>query len=426
MLNGVREPLKSKSFRLVWSGESLSGLGDSAFQVVFAWLVLKHSGAAVLGAVMLAQAVPRGVLMLVGGAFTDRLSPRVVMMTTHVTRGLAVAAVGTLNMTGSLHAWQFFAFAIVIGAAEAFFWPANGAIVPSLVPQEHLPRALGLVTVSEQVAMLAGPALGGVAVAAIGTSASCFLDAATFLIALLTLIPARVTVPPEEPERVSFSALKSEISSGLGYAFRSRDVRLVLMMISAAALSYSGLFSVGLPALAHTFSHSATALGILVSAWGLGQLCGALGASITGLPRRWGMLIIAMTLCEGCAFAFLGFIPRPWTAAVVLALLGVGVAYSTDVALPLFIQTRTPRELLGRVSSVLNLPRMVFEPISMGLMGLLVSVGVRWGFVAVSVPMLAVGLRLAFDPQARSLRVRDDDGDGDHEDAAEAPLTSRG
>jgi len=51
---------------------------------------------------------------------------------------------------------------------------------------------------------------------------------------------------------------------------------------------------------------------------------------------------------------------------------------------------------------------------------------VRWGFVAVSVPMLAVGLRLAFDPQARALRVRDDDRDGDHEDAAEAPLTSRG
>jgi MFS family permease len=423
MLNSVREPLKSKSFRLVWSGESLSSLGDSAFQVVFAWLVLKHFGAAVLGAVMLAQAIPRGVLMLVGGAFTDRLSPRVVMMMTHVTRGLAVAALGLLDMAGSVRAWQFFAFAIIVGAAEAFFWPASGAVVPALVPEEHLPRALGLVTVSEQVAMLAGPALGGVAVAAIGTSASCLVDAATFGIALLTLIPARSAVPPEEPERVSLSALKNEISSGLGYAFRSRDVRIVLMMISAAALSYSGLFSVGLPALARTYSYSATALGLLVSAWGLGQLCGALGASITGLPRRWGMLIIGMTLCEGSAFALLGFVPRAWTAAAVLALVGVGVAYSTDVALPLFVQTRTPRELLGRVNSVLNLPRMVFEPVSMGMMGLLVSVGVRWGFVAAAVPMLAVGLRLAFDPQARTLRLRDD---GRHEDAAEASLTSSG
>ncbi len=312
-------------------------------------------------------------------------------------RGLAVAALGTLE-----HVWvgqhgPFFIFAIVIGAAEAFFWPASGAVVPSLVAEEHLPRALGLVTLSEQVAQLAGPALGGVAVAVIGTSASCLLDAVTFLVALLTLIPARPTVPHEESERVSLSALRQEISAGLGYAFRSRDVRVVLMMVSAAALSYSGLFSVGLPALARTYSDSATALGVLVSAWGLGQVCGALGASVTGLPRRWGALIIVMTLCEGCSFAFLGFIPRAWTAAVVLALLGVGVAYSTDVALPLFIQTRTPRDLLGRVNSVLNLPRMVFEPVSMGLMGLLVSVGVRWGFVAAAAPMLAVGLRLAFD-----------------------------
>jgi hypothetical protein len=138
------------------------------------------------------------------------------------------------------------------------------------------------------------------------------------------------------------------------------------------------------------------------------------------------MLIIGMTLCEGCSFAFLGFIPRAWTAAVVLALLGVGVAYSTDVALPLFIQTRTPRELLGRLNSVLNLPRMVFEPVSMALMGLLVSVGVRWRFAAAAVPMLAVGLRLAFDPQARALRVGGDDGVGEHEDAEGVPLTSPG
>lgn len=425
MLNGVRGPLRSGPFRLVWGGESLSGLGDAAFQVVFAWLVLRHSGAAVLGAVMLTQAVPRGVLMLAGGAFTDRLSPRVIMMITHVTRGLAVAALGVLTMAGPVRAWQFFAFAIIIGAAEAFFGPASGAVVPSLVAEGQLPRALGLVTVSEQVAALAGPALGGLAVGAIGTSAACLADAATFLVALLTLIPARPAAPPGKPERVSLAALKKEISSGLGYALRSRDVRIVLMMISAAALSYSGLFSVGLPALARTYSHSAAALGILVSAWGLGQLCGALGASVTGLPRRWGLLIIAMTLCEGCAFALLGFIPRAWTAAVVLALLGVGVAYSTDVALPLFIQTRTPRELLGRVTSVLSLPRMVFEPVSMGLMGLLVSAGVRWGFAAASVPMLAVALRLAFDPRARALRVRDEGRDGHDEDAAEQSVTSR-
>lgn len=425
MQMAVVGPLTSRSFRLVWSGESLSSLGDSAFQVVFAWLVLRHSGAAILGAVMLTQAVLRGGLMLVGGAFADRLSPRVVMMITHLVRGLAVAALGTLNLLGSVHAWQFFSFAIVTGAAEAFFWPASGAVVPSLVAEAHLPRALGLVTVSEQVAQLAGPALGGVAVAVIGTSASCLLDAVTFLVALLTLIPVRPALPCAEPERVSLAALRQEVSSGLGYAFGSRDVRVVLLMISAAALSYSGLFSVGLPALARTYSDSATALGVLVSAWGLGQLCGALGASVTGLPRRWGLLIIVMTLCEGCCFAFLGFMPRAWTAAVVLALLGVGVAYSTDVALPLFIQTRTPIDLLGRVNSVLNLPRMAFEPVSMGLMGLLVSVGVRWGFVAAAVPMLAAGLRLAFDPRARGLNLGTDSGDG-HQEAAEAPLGSSG
>jgi predicted MFS family arabinose efflux permease len=408
MLDGVRAPLKSRPFRRVWAGETVAQLGDLAFQIAFAWLVVKQAGPATLGAVMLTQAAPRGVLMLLGGAVTDRFSPRTVMLATHLTRGLTVAVVAVLTAAGHLSAWQFFLVAAVIGAAEAFFWPASASIVPALVPAEHLPRALGLVTVSEQLARMLGPVLGGLAVATTGTTWAFGLESATFFAAVAMLLATPAHVRSEDGEQPGMAALKKEIGEGLRYAFNSRQVRTVLMMVSAAALSYSGLFAVGLPALARSYSGSASALGVLVSAWGVGQLTGALAASVTGLPQRWGLLMIGMTLCEGSAFAVLGLVPRVWAAAAVLALLGIGVAYSSDVALPLFIQTRTPKEFLGRINSILNLPRMVFEPISMAAMGFLVSFGVRWGLAGAAVPMLAVGLVLACDRDARHLRMAAD------------------
>jgi MFS family permease len=124
---------------------------------------------------------------------------------------------------------------------------------------------------------------------------------------------------------------------------------------------------------------------------------------VTGLPRRWGFLIIGMTLCEGTAFALLGVLPWLWLAVTILALLGFGAAYATDVALPTFIQARTPPDVLGRANSVLNLPRTALAPISIALMGLLAAWNVRWCFAVAALPMLAAGLCVAFSADARQL-----------------------
>ncbi|WP_017587186.1 MFS transporter [Nocardiopsis ganjiahuensis] len=399
----VRRLLRQRSFRTVWFGEMLALLGDFSFTVVFVWLVFAETGSAgALAAIMMTQAVPRGVLLLLGGAVTDRWSPRTVMFCSHLTRGAAVGLLGLLALADSVQVWHLYALGLVAGVAEAFYWPSSSSILPSLVPAASLDRANAMMGFSEQIGRLLGPALGGVLIVAAGAAPAVALTSATFFAAALSVLAAPRRPPPghgAEPVR----AVVREIVDGLGYARRSREIRTVLLLIGAATLSYSGLFAVGLPALAQSLPGGALGLSLLLSAWGLGQLVGTVSAVFTGLPRRWGLLIICMTLVEGAAFAFLGFLPHVWLAAALLAVLGVGVAYSTDVALPTFVQTRTPPEVLGRISSVLSLPRVVLEPVSLGLMGLLVTGDVRWGFVMAAVPMVLVGLRLAFDRRARSL-----------------------
>ncbi len=396
-------PFRSRPFRWVWSGEALSMLGDASYQIVFVWLVLSISrSSAVLAAVLVAAAIPRGLLLLVGGAVTDRFSPRTVMLVSHLTRGASVAILTGLAASGGLRIWQFFVIGVVFGIADAFFWPASPSIVPSLVRRTDLPRANALIGVAEQASMFLGPVLGGVLLAAAGSSVALGFNAATFFVAAATLRAAPKTEAGRR-ERYSVRRLLTEVRGGLAYARRTTEVRIVLLLLSAATLSYSGLFAVGLPTLARPLPHGSVALGVMVSAWGLGQLVGALSATVTGLPRRWGLLIIGMTIVEGSAFALLGFVPHYLLASVVLLLLGIGVAYSTDVALPTFIQTRTPRAMLGRVTSVITLPRVVLEPVSIAAMGALAGLGVGWTFALAAVPMLLVGVGLATSATARGL-----------------------
>jgi len=377
-------------------------VGDAGYQIVFVWLVLSISRSpAVLAAVVVGTSVPRAVLLLLGGAVTDRVSARTVMLSSHLVRGVALVILTALALTSGLRVWEL--IGVLFGVADAFFGPASGSILPSLVQESDLPRANALVGVSEQAASFIGPVLGGALLAATSSSVALALNAVTFFLAALTILTAPRT-DRSPAHRTSVAALLSEMRGGISYATRNVEVRVVVLLVSAATLSYSGLFAVGLPTLARGTSNGSLALGVLVSAWGLGQLIGAIGASITGLPRRWGLLIVAMTLAEGSCFAVLGFVPHYLLAAALLGALGIGVAYSTDVALPTFIQTRTPRSLLGRViNSVIALPRYALEPLSVAAMGALALLGVRWTFTMAAIPMLIAGIVLASSRTARHL-----------------------
>ena len=397
--------LRHARFTVVWLGELLSITGDVAYTVAFAWLVLSVTDSpALLAGILVAGSIPRGVLLLVGGAITDRFRARAVMFCAHIARGVLVSLLWLAVVTGRQHTWQLFTISITFGTADAFFWPASGTIVPSLVDDERLlPKANALLSLGEQTARLVGPILGGVLVAAAGPAAAIGVDALTFLIAAGTVLAAPRTARDNTP--VSIRVVAREIRAGLSYAWRSVTVRVILAVVSAATLSYAGLFGIGLPALARTLPHGAVALGAIVSAWGLGQFLGALSAGITGLPARWGVLIIGMACCEAVGFTLVGFVPNLAVVVILLALLGFGTSYSSDVALPTWLQTNTPTEFLGRVNSIVDLPRVALEPVSLAIMGLLATHGPQWIFLFAASPLLAIAILLLASRTARTLRV---------------------
>ncbi len=383
-------------------------LGDYAYLVAFAWLVLSIShSAATLAEVMVCNVGCSGVLILVGGVVTDRWSPRRVVICSHLIKGVLVAVLCGLASAHAVHIWACFAIAAAFGIADSFFWPASGSILPCLVTAEELPRATAIVAVGEQTALLLGPVIGGLLVSAFSPAPAFGLDAVTFFAAAWTATRApRTTSVPSSAEQWGIRALAASVSAGFRYARGNRDIRSVLVLIAASTLAYSGLFAVALPAFAHALGRGALSLGILVACWGAGQLAGAASASVTGLPSRWGLLIVGMSGCEGLSFLAIGWAGSLPVACALLVVLGFGVAYASDVAIPTWIQVSTPAEMLGRVNSIVNLPRVLLPPVSMAVMGALAAVSVRLPFLFAAAPMLLAGVALAATGATRQLAMK--------------------
>jgi MFS family permease len=177
-------------FRLLWTGMTVSLVGDGVFLVALAWQVYALSNVpTALSAVMLAMSVPHVLLLLVGGVVSDRFDRRRVMLAADLVRGAALLALAVLSLSGGMAVWSVAALAVLYGAGTAFFGPAFDAIVPEIVPTDLLVEANSLDQFVRPTALrLAGPALGGAVVAAVGPGWAFALDAATFAVSVWVLL----------------------------------------------------------------------------------------------------------------------------------------------------------------------------------------------------------------------------------------------
>src|SRR5256885_1217169 len=180
-------PLRHRDFRLLWGGMCVSLMGDGIFLVAMAWQVYALSNApTALALVGIAMTVPMIAFLLLGGVLSDRVDRRRVMLAADIARGVAVLLMAVLSITGLLALWHVVALVALYGAGAAFFGPAFDAIVPDVLPSSELAQANSLDQFVRPIALrLAGPALGGALIAAIGSGPALALDAASFAISVL-------------------------------------------------------------------------------------------------------------------------------------------------------------------------------------------------------------------------------------------------
>lgn len=378
-----RNPFALRDFRLLWTGEAISALGDQFALIALPWLALLLTGSAfALGSVLALMAIPRALLMVLGGAFVDRMSPRRVMLFSNAVRLVAVTILGLIVLGGAVQLWMLYVFALVFGIADAFFFPAQQSMVPEIVSGEQLGQANAIVQGTAQLSVFIGPAIAGIVIAALGSNvnsptlqgvgAALLVDGLSFLASLATLwfIHGNFTAA------ATSDSVLGAIREGVDYVWRSPTLRLVILLSLAANLLIVGPFEVGVPVLAYSrLAEGAAAFGTIMSAFGAGSLVG-LGAGAALPPPRpalFSTVVLGAIAIGGMSLALFAVVMSTITAVAVAFIIGVGLGYG-NLMMITWLQRRIPAALMGRVMSLILLGSVGLVPISQVVSGALVQV----------------------------------------------------
>jgi len=391
-------PLRDARYRLWLIGGTISLLGDQFYLVALPWLVLQQTGSALaMGTVMMAGAIPRALLMLMGGAVSDRISARKILMATAMARTVCVAAIGVLVWLRVLRTWELYALAVLFGVADAFAGPAQTAYLPSLLKREQLVAASSVSQSTAQLTTIVGPVPAGFVIKTLGAAWAFFLDAISFLF----IIGALWKLPDPPKSQTGRKAVWHSIAEGIAYVGKDVPLRSLMLLATLMNFSIAGPVSIGLAYLTKTKFGSPAVFGIVISAVAAGGLLGALLAGVWKIRRR-GLLILVVSVVLGLCLGAIGLLGKVWSIASVLLVMGAA-AGMVNVHVSAWAMQRIDAAMRGRAASVLMLASFGITPISLAVAGFLVSWNLKFMFLLAGGVMLLAAAGAALSKPVREI-----------------------
>ena len=395
--------MRNPSFRRLWGAQGISYFGDWMY-LLAVMATLSKGGAApgVFAILLAAQVGPAALTGLLGGALTDRVPRKLLIVCADVGR---VAAVGSLLTVTSPSRLHYYLVAVLLGAFGAMAVPSVKASIPNVVPRRNVVAANALMGGTFQIALMLGPIAGGLVAAAHGPGLAFLVNAASFGVSALLVAGVRL---PRGGSDKSETTPRKAVAAGIRYSLTTPIVRglmLVIGLVMVAAAMRSPLEALFVT---KVLDNPAEALGLAAGAWGLGMLLGSLAAPRA--VRRWPrekLLSAAIALVGGAVIAT--SMATSMNAVYGLFLIaGFGNAL-TNICYQSLLQDRTPDRLRGRViaasEAVLDFSLLVGAVLA-GWIGTVL--GVRGGFAAAGVIFLVGGAVAALSVGRRAEPVQGD------------------
>jgi MFS family permease len=397
-VTAVEHPLRNPNYRLWLIGGTISLLGDQFYFVALPWLVLQQTGSAVaMGAIMMAGAIPRALLMLMGGAVSDRMSARKIMIGTAMARTIWVTVIGVLVWLRVLRTWELYALAVAFGVADAFAAPAQTAYMPSLLKREQLVGASSVSQSTAQLTTIVGPVPAGFVIKTLGVAWAFFLDAISFLF----IIGALWKLPDPPKSQTARKAMLHSIVEGIAYVRKDVPLRSLMLLVMIMNFCIAGPVSIGLAYLTKTRFGSPAVYGIVISAVAAGSLLGALLAGVWKIRQR-GVMILLVSLALGVCLGSIGLLGRVWSIASVLLIMGAA-AGMVNIHIGAWIMQRIDVAVRGRVASVLMLASFGITPISLAVAGFLVAWSLKLMFLLAGGLMVLAAAGASFQKAVREI-----------------------
>jgi MFS family permease len=397
----VREPrpstlaaFRSRDFRLLWGGQAISFIGDAAFIVALGWRVTDLTGkASSLGFVLAAESLAMLATLLWGGVLADRYPRRLLMIGSDLARACVMAVFCALDATGHVDVRGIVVLAALFGAADGFFQPAFGGIVPLVVETPVLASANSWLGIARHGSAIVGPALGAALYGTVGATAVWGIEAASFVVSAFALWLAR----PRAIDPPLALGLRKELAEGFRYVI---SVPWIWTGIAAATLILMlamAPFSVLLPRVVQSqYDRGVGSYGFLFSAMAAGMVAGSLAWARWHPRKRRVAICFAAFGINDIGIVVLAL--SPWYSVAVASIawrgfwIGIGVA-----AWMTLITELVPEHLLSRVLSFDQFGSFGLTPVGFVVAGIaataiapttILAVGGALGAVLWFVPLL--------------------------------------
>jgi len=366
----VLAPFRVREYRLLIAAVALSIFAEGMWAVVMTLQVIAiDDDPTSLSLVATCLGAGLVLFVLVGGLAADRLPQRAIIIAVEVVNTAVVSAVAVLGFLGALQIWHLAVAAGLLGIAAAFFFPAYSAILPRILPAEHLLAANGVEGVVRPVFQrAAGPALAGLLVGATFPALGAATVALLFGVGLLLLV-ATTPAPQRGQPVAGQSRMLRDLREGFAFVWGTPWLLWTLLFASVFVLVVLGPIEVLLPfAVGDRFADGERTYGFVLACFGIGSALGALTVSSRRLPRRYLTVMMTMWSVGSVPLAVVGVTSS--FPVMALATFVIGVTDGAGMVIwGTLLQRRVPAAMLGRVSSLDFFVSLAFMPVSFAVVG---------------------------------------------------------
>ncbi|MED1598712.1 MULTISPECIES: MFS transporter [Bacillus] len=393
---------KNRAFLFLWLSSTSSFLALSTYLFAEQWYVIRSLGQeSTLGIVMMVTLIPRVLLMTVGGVWADRFKRSKIMLVSSFTRFLLVFVMITLLHLHLLNLWSLLFFALLFGILDAFFSPANQSLLPLLVPKEMLTRSNSFIQTSNQVAMFAGPMIGGWIIT-VSSFSVLFLFVACFLLitSAFTLCIKEKNSSPSSKQ----ASTRQELLEGFQYVWNMPFLKSILFILMTINVLFFGPLLMGIPLLASEVLHGkAVEVSFLQSSYQGGMLGGALLIGLLNIRKNRGLSILILISFLGIFLSLLGQMYVLWQGILLLVMMGF-MSSMINVPLVSIIQENSETDKLGRVMSFVNASSNGLVPLSYAFVSICLTFGTSISNILLCCGLLITILSILFITKYKIVR----------------------
>ena len=387
----LRTVFINRQYAFLWSGQAVSALGDSIFDLtlvvwIAAVIARQPDGQAApwapiaVSGVLIAVALPSLLFGPVAGVFVDRWDKKGTMLWADFIRMLLVTLL-ILVSGATFFPWkpdrsvQLSAIYIIVFLASIcsqFFSPARAVLIKDSVGQQQLARAAGLAQVSQSIALIMGPPLAAPVLFTFGVEWALLFNALTFLISLLCVLAVQVPSPVKDIAQEGQKNFSREFLEGITFSLNSNILRVLLVTIVVVSLGAGAINSLMVFFVSNNLHVNVTYVGVLDGSFGIGVIAGALVVSMLSGKVQETRLYTAAILGFGVLFLLLARTSNLLIALGILLLLGLAQATINVTLIPITLNS-VPGGMVGRVIGTINSLSVLSSLISVSLAGYLAS-----------------------------------------------------